>query len=372
MVKRILYYISHWESWHWFAKYILISPVWLWYFLKARSLWFYTSSNPSITFGGYLGETKEEVYKLLPPGSYPESIFVSPSMSLTEIVRMIDEKGFDFPVAVKAASGIMGFMFRKIISIEHLHQYHAYMPLDYIIQEYVNYKMEVSVFYYRYPDQQKGTITGFVKKELPKVTGDGKQTLWQLMMSHPGIKFKIAEMKKKHVKHLDDILPEGQEYVLSHAINLSRGGKLISLAKEKDERLLNLFDSLSHYSGQLYFGRYDIRCESVEQLKEGNNFKILEFNGCGGEPHHVYGDHNSLWKACRILLYHWKVLYKIADYNHRHGYPRWAHRNATVFFKKSLAHIIRLKKLDQGFAIEPEEKASTATPSMFSSVEAYS
>src|SRR5688500_16101698 len=108
-MERTWYYITHWESWHWFAKYLLIGPVWLWYCLRARSLWFYTSSNPDITFGGYLGETKEEVYKLLPEGTYPKSIFISPSFSLTQIVRMMDDRALVFPVAAKAASGIMGF-----------------------------------------------------------------------------------------------------------------------------------------------------------------------------------------------------------------------------------------------------------------------
>ena len=58
MLRRALYYITHWESWHWFAKYILIAPAWAWFCLRARTLWFFTPSNPAITFGGFAGETK--------------------------------------------------------------------------------------------------------------------------------------------------------------------------------------------------------------------------------------------------------------------------------------------------------------------------
>jgi hypothetical protein len=372
VVKRAFYYITHWESWHWFAKYILIGPAWLWYCLKAKSLWFYTSSNPHITFGGYLGETKQEVYQLLPPGTYPESIFISPTLSLTEVVRMLDNKGLTFPIAAKAASGIMGFMFRKIESLEQLRQYHAYMPVNYILQEFVDYKMEVSVFYYRYPDQQKGNITGFIRKELPFVTGDGKSTLLELIMAHPRVQFKLDEMKSKHAKHLHDILEPGQNYALSQALNLSRGGKLVSLANQKDERLLKLFDELSHYSGHLYFGRYDIRCNSVEELKSGKNFKILELNGCGGEPHHVYGDGNSLWKACSILLDHWKILYKISRYNHRNGHLHWSHSKGAAFLRKSVKHIIRLKKLDRDFSWKDEMDVSAASNSRLLQVRSYS
>ncbi len=272
MLKKTIYYITHWESWHWFAKYFVIGPVWLWYCLKARSLWFYTPCNPKITFGGYIGDAKEEAYKLLPEGSFPESIFINTSFSLTQIVRMMDEKGLAFPVAAKAASGIMGFMFRRIDTFDQLKKYHDYMPVNYILQEYVRYPIEVSVFYYRYPHKASGTITGFIRKELPEVIGDGKSNLWQLICAHPRMQFKLDEMKHKHANRLHDILPQGEHYPLSHALNLSRGGKLVSLAEYKDERLLRVFDDLSHHSGQLYFGRYDIKCESIDDLKQGKNF----------------------------------------------------------------------------------------------------
>jgi hypothetical protein len=162
-------------------------------------------------------------------------------------------------------------------------------------------------------------------------------------------------MKIKHCGHLDDILAKGEIYRLSQALNLSRGGKLVSLEDQKDQKLLDLFDRLSHYKGQLYFGRYDIRCASVDELKEGK-FKVLEFNGCGGEPHHVYGNGNTLWKACGILLHHWKILFEISSYNHHYGHPRWPHAKAYPFFRNALAHVRTLKRLDKNFVFE-EDKA---------------
>ena len=103
--------------------------------------------------------------------------------------------------------------------------------------------------------------------------------------------------------------PPGEIYILSYALNLSRGGKLVSLAHEKDDRLLKVFDELSHYTKYFYYGRYDIKCSSIEDLKEGKNFSILEYNGSGAEPHHAYGNGNTLWQAHKIFLHHWKILY---------------------------------------------------------------
>ncbi len=372
MLRKVYYYITHWESWHWFAKYILIGPVWLWYCAKARSFWFYTSSNPAITFGGYLGETKQEVYARLPAGSYPDSIFINPSLSLTEIVRMMDEMGLEFPVAVKPNSGLMGLMFRKIETLDQLRQYHSFMPVDYILQELITYPMEVSVFYYRFPYEAKGNITGFLRKELMEVTGDGESTIWDLIVQYPRVQFRLEEMKAKHANRLSDVLGEGERYCLSYALNLSRGGKLVSLAEYKDDQLLQVFDTISHYADGLFFGRYDIRCKSVEDLKAGKNFKILEFNGCGGEPHHVYGDGNTLWKACKILLDHWKVLNTISTHNHEHGYPRWSHKKGTAFFKSAISHFRKLKKLDQAFTFDHESQTANKVNLTLKPIQSFS
>ena len=344
--KNFLFRITHWETWHYLAKYIPIMPVWGWYCLRAKSLWFFTASNPTISFGGFEGETKREMYDQLPTGSYPKSIYISPSFSFQKTERLLQESGLQYPVAVKPDAGMMGFMFRHINTAEELKRYHQKMPADYIIQLLVQYPLEVSVFYYRLPNEQKGTITGFLKKEFLQVTGDGTSTLLELMLAYERIRFRMEEMKIKHGANLSTILPAGKIYFLSHALNLSRGGRLVSLAHQKDERLLKVFDGLSHYTKHFYYGRYDIKCNSVEDLKEGKNFSILEYNGSGAEPHHAYGNGNTLWQAYRIFLHHWKVLYKIAAYNNRHGFPYWTFRRGWDYLLKAKANFRLMKKLD--------------------------
>lgn len=350
-VKDFFFKMRHWETWHYLAKYIPIMPVWLWHCVKARSFWFFTPSNPSITFGGFEGESKQEMYDQLPPGSYPRSIFIKPSFSFEEVQTLLQKNSFSFPFAVKPDVGMMGFMFRRIHKEEELHLYHKKMPVDYFIQELVTYPLEVSVFYYRFPNQQKGTITGFLKKEFLEVVGDGKSTLWQLIQNYERVRFRLEEMQFKHANKLKDIIPEGKSFVLSYALNLSRGGRLVSLEHEKDEHLLKVFDDLSHYSKNFYYGRYDIKCTSINDLKQGKNFSILEFNGCGAEPHHIYGNGNNLFQAYKIVLHHWRMLYQISRYNHTGGIKYWKHRAGLQFLKKAKQHFKMLKKLDEEFPL---------------------
>ncbi len=345
-LKNILFKIAHWETWHYMAKYIPIMPVWGWYCLRARSLWFFTPSNPTIAFGGFEGETKSEMYKQLPAHTFPNSIFISPSMSFEALHHLIVENNFVYPFAVKPDAGMMGFMFRRINNAAELLAYHQKMPVNYIIQTFVNYPLEVSVFYYRYPNEQKGTITGFIKKEFLHVVGDGKATLQQLINNYGRVRFRQVEMLAKHADQLENILPKDEIYILSYALNLSRGGRLVSLEHEKDEKLLKVFDDISHFTKYFYYGRYDIKCASIQDLKEGKNFSILEYNGCGAEPHHAYGNGNTLFQAYGIFLHHWKVLYKISSYNHTHGFKRWSFAKGRTYLKQGKANFRVLKKLD--------------------------
>jgi hypothetical protein len=358
-VKKIIVRITHWETWHWFVKYIPMIPHWISYCIRSGSLWFFTASNPMLTFGGFEGENKKEMYKALPLGTYPKGFFVTPNTSFSEVETTLQSHNFQFPCAVKPDIGQMGILFRKIDSYAELQRYHQVMKVDYIIQEFIDYPIEVSVFYYRFPNESKGTITGFVKKEYLSVTGDGKSTLLELIRSYPRVQFRQEEMREKHSENLHTIIPQGQEYILSHALNLSRGGKLVSLEHEKDEKLLRVFDKLSHHTGFLY-GRYDIKCASIDDLKNERNFSILEFNGSGAEPHHVYGNGNHVFRAISVLLDHWNILFRISRANHKRGIPYWDFSRGLDHLKKTKEHFSLLLKLESQLSA-PATETSTRT-----------
>lgn len=346
MINKFFYKISHWETWHYLAKYIPLAPIWLWYCCRARSFWFFTPVNPTIEFGGFEGETKREMYDQLPASLYPASIYIDPEMQSSSLEKLLADNDILFPLAVKPDKGMMGFMFRKIAGIMELIAYHERMPTTYIIQQLIDYPLEVSVFYYRFPGEQRGTITGFIKKEFLQVIGDGVSTVNDLIDNYSRASFRLKEMKSKHAGKLDTIIPAGTPYILSYALNLSRGGKLISLEHEKDDRLLKVFDDISHYTKHFYYGRYDIKCASIESLKNGKDFSILEFNGTGAEPHHIYGNGNNLFQAYAIILRHWKVLFQISVQNRRTGIKCWSYKKGKGYLNDARAHFKILKQLD--------------------------
>jgi hypothetical protein len=184
------------------------------------------------------------------------------------------------------------------------------------------------------------------------VVGDGKSTLQQLILAYPRARFRVEELFNKHKYTLHHVLKDGEEFVLSDALNLSRGGRLESLAHEADDKLLQVFDELS---ARFYYGRYDIKCASIQNLKERKNFTILEFNGCGGEPHHVYGDGSSFLKACWVLAGHWRVLYRISKLNSDKGIKPWSHTEGVAHLRRAIQHFAELKKLDHSFSFRTEK-----------------
>src|ERR1044072_6237490 len=118
-------------------------------------------------------------------------------------------------------------------------------------------------------------------------------------------------MRRKHDDHLDTVIAEGEKYYLSIACNHNRGARFINLSNEIDDRLCDVFDKISNETGHFYFGRYDLKCASVEDLKAGKNFSILEFNGAGAEPNHIYDCGMGYWEALKIISEHWNDMYNI-------------------------------------------------------------
>ena len=338
--------LVNWELWPFYLLYLPIGPIWFWYCLRARSIWFFSSSNPTLTFGGFEGESKKEMYEQLPKGSYPKTIYILHSLSFEDAKKQMEINGFSYPFVVKPDVGMKGILFRKIENEEQFKKYHEHIPVEYIVQDLIEMPLELGVFYYRHPDREHGEITGFFQKELLEVRGDGKSTLWELIVKHPRAKFRLEEMRHRHETRLNRIIPEGQYFYISYAGNHNRGARFISLKHEIDERLLRIFDDLSHYTDKFYYGRYDIKCSSVEDLKEGKNYSIIEFNGCGAEPNHIYDCGLTLRKAYKEILKHWKALYEISRHNHRNGTPYWPFREGWRFLRNAKKHFKTLEKFD--------------------------
>lgn len=345
-MQQLFKRLADWEKWPWNVFYFPLSFVWAWYCLKSRSVWFFSASNPTLAFGGFEGEGKKEMYDQLPLGSYPKTVYVSPTETLDAVQDKFTANGFQFPLAVKPDVGMKGLLFRKINNFEQLVAYHVQCPVDYLLQEWVDYPIELGVFYCRMPNEEKGKITGLTRKEPVIVLGDGQLTLLQLIEQHQRAQKYLDALMYQHKDHLDLVIPAGELYPVTIAANRNRGARLYNLMEMVDDDLLRIFDHISHKNGAFFYGRYDIKCQSIEDLKKGENYTILEFNGAGAAPNHIYHCGLSLREAYQEMIAHWRLLYQISRYNHRHGHKYWSFLRGWRYLHAAKRHFNLLYQLE--------------------------
>jgi hypothetical protein len=339
--------IRDWEHWPFKILYAPIVPVWLWYIIRSRAIWFFTPSNPKLTFGGMEGEPKKEMHDLLPEHLCPLFFNVTPSDDFSSVLKNLEVHKINFPLIVKPEVGGQGILFRKIDDANQLKNYHEKVPVEYFVQELIRYPLEVSLFYYRYPDKSKGAVTGFLQKIPMQVTGDGVHTLEELIKMNSKSQKRMEELSLKHNHNFEKVLPKGEKYMLSFAANHNRGALFVDLKNEIDDRLVSMLDGISNSVNDFFYGRYDIMCNSIEELKQGKNFVILEYNGCGAEPNHFYDTGYSLKGAWNEILKHWKVLYEISKQNHKTGVAYWPLLKGIRFRIETKKHYKKIKAADK-------------------------
>ncbi len=293
------------------------------------------------------GEPKKEMYDLLPASLYPATFNCHPAESFEQVLARLAEHPIVYPFVVKPEVGGQGVLFRKIDTEEEWRQYHVVVPVEYIVQSLVYYPMEVSVFYIRHPQWPKGMVTGFLHKIPLQVTGDGVHTLEQLILQHPKGSKRVGELHSKHREQWNRVLPKGEQYMLSYAANHNRGAHFIDLKEHIDDRLAGLFDKISHSINDFFYGRYDVMCSNVEDLKAEQNFVILEYNGCGAEPNHFYDTGYTLGGAYREILRHWRLLYMISSYNRKQGVRPWPLLKGIRFLRQARVHMRVMKAADR-------------------------
>jgi hypothetical protein len=99
--------------------------------------------------------------------------------------------------------------------------------------------------------------------------------------------------------------------------NHVRGAKFVDASYLIDEQLTNSIDAVCRQVDGFYYGRMDIRYNTWEELREGKNFSIIELNGAGSEPTHIYDPKHSIFFAWKEIIRHLNILWKISRINHK-------------------------------------------------------
>lgn len=332
--------IFRWEFWPFSVFYFPVMFYWLWLTLKTRSFFFFTASNPTIEFGGMLGESKDKIFKLIPDQYIPKTYRLGAAIDLESFNDRLKLEQLSYPFILKPDIGERGWMVELIQSEEELSDYLKRINVAFLVQEFVPYEVELGVFYYRYPDCDHGTVSSIVMKDMLSVTGDGSLSVEALMANDVRAKMHIGNLKRKNPNLLTNVPRYGERIELNTIGNHCLGTTFLNGNRYINERLIKLFDKVSGEIDGFYFGRYDLRCRSIEDLYNGEHFKILELNGAGAEPAHIYHPGFSLIQAYKDIIHHLKVLADISQMNKKKGTPYYG-------FREGMREIAKIQKYNR-------------------------
>lgn len=280
-----------------------------------------------------MGESKYDVLNLIPDSLKPKTILIKVPSTVTDVTNKLKEHGLTLPLIFKPDLGERGWMVRKIQDENDIENYLKEIRIDFIIQELVNLPLEFGVYYIRFPSEQNGFVNSITGKEFLSVTGDGEKTLKELILEKDRAKIQWETLKVKYEKILSEIIPANKKIELVSIGNHCLGTTFLNFNHLITDKLTAAFNEISKQINGFYFGRFDLRCASLEDL-EGGNIKILELNGCGAEPAHIYHPGSSLFKAMGVLITHWRNLYRVSKENNERGVPYLSLKEGREIYKR--------------------------------------
>ena len=178
--------LTNWEYWPFNIVYFPIFFYFGFLMLKSKSVFFFTASNPSIEFGGMAGESKSKIYNIIPEKYLPKTkLFVKNKNNIAihkEIVEYLKTENISFPFILKPDTGERGKDVKKVEKESDIVDYLDKVKKDFLLQEYVNYDLELAVFYHRFPNKENGRVTSITRKEFLSVMGDGKSNVKELLL----------------------------------------------------------------------------------------------------------------------------------------------------------------------------------------------
>lgn len=311
-----------WTTWEYLPMWLSNLPIagfYLWFAMKARHPLFFSAANPAIPLGGAMGESKHDILKRLPEHVLPKMVLATPGMPHEAVLEAMRENGLAFPVIAKPDVGERGFLVKKIRSEAELKAHLTQYPVHFILQEWIVLPMEASVLYILFPGREsRFEVTSVCIKEFLHVVGDGNSSVRELILKNARAAFQLERLEQENGEKLEEIPAKGQVLPLGAIGNHCLGTKFLNGNHLIGPQLVQAFEGICRQISGIHYGRFDLKCENMDALKNGQ-IKVMELNGVLGEPAHVYDPSVGAWRAYRDFWRHWRLIYEVSQANRKHG-----------------------------------------------------
>jgi membrane protein DedA with SNARE-associated domain len=324
-IPRVLFYVP--LALHWIAL-----------GLRHRSLTLPSAANPGFPTAGLWGESKSEYLRavaaqqraaiadfvVMRRRADPSTLNVDHARALC----LLADANLKFPVVAKPDIGRRGFGVRLLGDSAALRDYLATFPngAKLMLQRYVPFAGEADVLYARIPGARR-RILSLSLRYFPHVVGDGTSTLRQLIGRDPRARWCAGVHLGLDPSHLGcdraalDRVPTCGEVVRLALIGSRRAGALHrdagdAITPALEEKLTAIAESMPEF----HYGRFDVRFESMDKLRRGEDLAILQINGIASEAGDAFDPTLSVRETYRRLFAQQRILFAIGACNRARGF----------------------------------------------------
>ncbi len=340
---------------YWMTGVVYIPMIWwgIKRMLSRRWLIELTSVNPGYADdGGIMCESKMDINRKLGDGSAVDDAVLhcvliesneDPQQQIAQAKSAMenDLQLGGYPVFCKPDQGERGRAVAMIRTESQLVDYCNENDEDFVIQRRHEGSMETGVLWVRHEESitnpDYGGASGFIYaitiKHFPAVIGDGTHSIRRLILGHKRYRAQSRMFFERMGDRLSDVPAQGERVTLGIAGNHAQGAMFTDgahlITDELTQRIGEIVDRFVDEDGRGFdIGRFDLRCESLEQLAQGTGFGIVELNGLTSEPTNLYDPSKS-------FVWAWKMLHGYWMHAERLGEVRLATKTGEMVDSKS-------------------------------------
>lgn len=315
--KRIYYY-EYWPFWIFYLPAFFYWPI---LGIKAKTLLYFTSINRCMNFGGTFLSSKYGYLKYLPQQYIPVSCIVNRQMTINGIKKQLKSYNLSYPIIAKPDIGERGKSVLKIQNDTQLSEYFENASYQtFILQEYIDYPIELGILYYREIDG-RGKITSIGLKKFCTIIGNGRSTLGKLIAKNPRICGRKKQLEEKFQNQWDKVLKLGEKILIEPIGNHNLGTTFLNGNRTYSREMMQWIDHTASMIPNFDYGRFDLRISDWESFRNKNGIKVLEINGVNSEPIHIYSPKFGLINAYREIFKHMNIIHRLSMHQIKQSPP---------------------------------------------------
>ena len=309
-------------------KYVIVIFWLIGYSIRHRvSLNSLSRLNPELPNGGFCHLSKKYIYdyftekNAIAKKSFIHSVLIKPNSSFSSVKQLLKSTFGDNYYIIKPDHGTRSVGVHVITADSDLQRVLKIKDVPFIAQKYVHYPNELGIFYVRHPSWKRGKILGIALLSFKEIIGDGKSSLTELS---PNLTGAMKAYLTKTYRGLDYVPMKGQAISLVNTADHNFNERYINRPDLINDALLAKIELIIG-KRKFYFGRFDVRAETLTDLKKGN-FAIMEVN-CGPDAVslHALDPKYPLHMQLKIYINQFRHAFSIAKEN--------AHYTKTPFFQ---------------------------------------